>query len=384
MAAPSAPSKLPEWASGGSADIVEPSEGKKDLGWIQEKPPLEWFNWIQNLTYQWHSYLKELSEFFTWTDGSPNYTFVVKGDMSMTANKKIKFGTGNDIGQTDTDEVTLNAPFLEINGAVDIYKNAGKECLTLSYSGSNIGLTIGGDTTLYRAGANNLETDDDFDAQTINANNELNVYGSYATLDPGTSLRWGTATILREYGSGVLQFLGDHVDIASDNGKETLTLSDTAANIGLTIGGDTNLYRESANLLVTDDSFKVLGSELRASTIVSTNYIDKGNASRITDTGFNQGNAGGGPYNDGAIYTILNAWLNSTQSKNYNIHGMAKDNTSGHLYVFHNAVRTSGTAIRLDGYEWDPTDGSSTDVASVVVNSGGVSNVFASYSLSFS
>lgn len=52
------PTKLPEWASSGSAAITEPSEAKKDLGWIAEKPPHEYFNWLLNLIYQWVEFFK--------------------------------------------------------------------------------------------------------------------------------------------------------------------------------------------------------------------------------------------------------------------------------------------------------------------------------------
>lgn len=47
----SKPSKYPEWADGGT--IVEPSGAKKSLGWIVEKPPYQFFNWLFNLIYQW-------------------------------------------------------------------------------------------------------------------------------------------------------------------------------------------------------------------------------------------------------------------------------------------------------------------------------------------
>lgn len=45
---------LPEWATGGSAAIVEPSAGVKAVGWQGgEEPPAEWFNWWQLLVYRW-------------------------------------------------------------------------------------------------------------------------------------------------------------------------------------------------------------------------------------------------------------------------------------------------------------------------------------------
>lgn len=47
------PTLKPIWATGGGAAIVEPSGPKKALGWVVEKPPHEFFNWLLNLIYQW-------------------------------------------------------------------------------------------------------------------------------------------------------------------------------------------------------------------------------------------------------------------------------------------------------------------------------------------
>lgn len=62
------PASLPRWADVGG-DIVEPSSGKKDIGWIvSEQPPHSYFNWFQNLVYQWCDYLDGLTgEALTWT-----------------------------------------------------------------------------------------------------------------------------------------------------------------------------------------------------------------------------------------------------------------------------------------------------------------------------
>src|SRR5690606_26300062 len=47
---------LPEWNNPG----VEPPQSKKDMGWLgREKPPAQWHNWFQHLTYE---ALKELQE----------------------------------------------------------------------------------------------------------------------------------------------------------------------------------------------------------------------------------------------------------------------------------------------------------------------------------
>lgn len=48
------PTKVPEWATGPGADVVEPPEAKKEIGWQQgEKPPAGYFNWLFALLTRW-------------------------------------------------------------------------------------------------------------------------------------------------------------------------------------------------------------------------------------------------------------------------------------------------------------------------------------------
>lgn len=53
------PTQLPEWATGVSAEVVEPSAAKKLLGWVVEKPAHQFFNWWQELVHDWILYLSE-------------------------------------------------------------------------------------------------------------------------------------------------------------------------------------------------------------------------------------------------------------------------------------------------------------------------------------
>ena len=53
------PTSLPRWADV-SGDIVEPTSGKKDVGWVSdEEPPAQYFNWLLNLIYLWTRYLSD-------------------------------------------------------------------------------------------------------------------------------------------------------------------------------------------------------------------------------------------------------------------------------------------------------------------------------------
>jgi hypothetical protein len=55
------PVSLPRWASTGSADVVEPTSGKKDVGFVAgERPPAQYFNWLFELIYDWFAFLDTL------------------------------------------------------------------------------------------------------------------------------------------------------------------------------------------------------------------------------------------------------------------------------------------------------------------------------------
>lgn len=52
------PSTLPEWATDGDAQVVEPTSGKKAIGWVpREHPPAQYLNWWQRLVYEWIEWL---------------------------------------------------------------------------------------------------------------------------------------------------------------------------------------------------------------------------------------------------------------------------------------------------------------------------------------
>lgn len=52
------PTSVSRWADVGGA-IVEPSSGKKDVGWlVAEKPAAQFFNWLLNISYQWQLWLQ--------------------------------------------------------------------------------------------------------------------------------------------------------------------------------------------------------------------------------------------------------------------------------------------------------------------------------------
>jgi len=51
------PSEEPRWADAGS--VVEPADGKKDIGWLQgERVPAEWLNWLFYTIWLWIVWFK--------------------------------------------------------------------------------------------------------------------------------------------------------------------------------------------------------------------------------------------------------------------------------------------------------------------------------------
>lgn len=94
----------------------------------------------------------------------------------------------------------------------------------LSISGAAAGVTLGGDTNLYRVAANYLKTDGGFQV--------VGVLNALAQATVSSKLRIGDATTPT---TAALEFV-----------------SGTTAAAGVNFGGDTNLYRSAAGALKTD------------------------------------------------------------------------------------------------------------------------------------
>jgi len=127
---------------------------------------------------------------------------------------------------TQGDKVILYETVTPASGWVsnqrwNVSGNYGKNTLNLIDTTANVGMTIGGDTNLYRSTNNTLKTD-------------------------------------------------DSLIVGINGGKTTLELSDTTVNVGLTIGADTNLYRSAADTLKTDDSFVVDGAAFNVNSATIT------------------------------------------------------------------------------------------------------------------
>jgi hypothetical protein len=64
----SPPAKLPNWADGVGADITEPTETKKSLGWVggttPDRPPAQFMNYWMNKVFEWIDFFFEILVLF--------------------------------------------------------------------------------------------------------------------------------------------------------------------------------------------------------------------------------------------------------------------------------------------------------------------------------
>lgn len=90
----SKPTNLAVWATGGGAQIDEPTLLEKQTGWIPAgQPPAEWFNWWMNAVYLWVVWLDAFeSTIHTWSavqtfSSAPVFSngFSVNGNVSFNA-----------------------------------------------------------------------------------------------------------------------------------------------------------------------------------------------------------------------------------------------------------------------------------------------------------
>ena len=136
------------------------------------------------------------------------------------------------------------------------------------------GITLGNDTVVYRSAANTLATDDFvtiIPTGTPGGSGEVLSLGAGAALaDPvflraGGRARFGhQAGIVRVDDGGTSKTFGLYLGAANNlvmamNPSGQMSLPAQGSLGGLTIGGDTNLYRKSADLLKTDDALEVGG-----------------------------------------------------------------------------------------------------------------------------
>lgn len=105
------PTKYPQWASDGTTgQIVEPSTAKKALGWIIEKPPFQFFNWLFNLIYQW----------VEWFDQGYEGVVFVNYAATTTGTYTVPLGSTHLMVDTTGGAITLQLPDVTGNNGMKV------------------------------------------------------------------------------------------------------------------------------------------------------------------------------------------------------------------------------------------------------------------------
>lgn len=181
------------------------------------------------------------------------------------ANATAQRATLSAAGLADANTFTLGQTISHADGLV-LSANGGKDTLSLSNTTADVGITIGADTNLYRTAANILKTDDTFHIaatghfafQLLAADAGI-AFGGDAFLyrNVANELRSdGDLVLGRRAGAGTSSLEvyvgGNHPKFKIiEDGK--LEWGDSANAV------DTNLYREAADILATDDKLHIVG-----------------------------------------------------------------------------------------------------------------------------
>lgn len=83
------PTKIPTWATGGSAEVVEPPSGKKALGYrAGERPVHGYENWLAKTVGEWLQYLNDAT-----LDGD----HTIDGNLQVTGLTALTMATANEV-----------------------------------------------------------------------------------------------------------------------------------------------------------------------------------------------------------------------------------------------------------------------------------------------
>jgi len=97
----------PKWAT--AITVVAPPSGKQLIGWIKEKPPFAYFNWLARLTYDWINNLADVSAGYDSVaqfvaEAEPGDTGIIKHGLANGAWEELENqDTGADIIRIDGD-----------------------------------------------------------------------------------------------------------------------------------------------------------------------------------------------------------------------------------------------------------------------------------------
>lgn len=116
------PTKLPEWASGDAASVVEPLSGEKSLGWVAgQTPPAPYMNWLMGGDFGYFPWLQYVSTFeqqaLTWPEAQTFTSgFVSDGDALFNSSVAMNGGLVVTGGLANTGAITTDT--LTASGAL--------------------------------------------------------------------------------------------------------------------------------------------------------------------------------------------------------------------------------------------------------------------------
>lgn len=207
----------------------------------------------------------------------------LEGDIALDSDAgKVLFGEAGDVNlyRSAADTLKTDDFFSAANDVTARTGNAGQATIgaVVGSGGTYAGIALGAaaDVNLYRAAADTLRTDDYF----VAANDVTARRDSAARVDMGSAgpggeagIKLGAALDVNLYRAAANSLKTDAsfqaaVDITARVGAATQAwIGDAGGGVaGLVLGaaGDTNLYRESASVLRTDDSFRAINGWMLA------------------------------------------------------------------------------------------------------------------------
>lgn len=136
--------------------------------------------------------------------------------------------------------------------------------------------------------------------------------------------------------------------LSANGGKTTLALTDTTANVGLTIGADTNLFRAGADTLKTDDNLTVAGSL----TIQGSFLNVPGGSSIVVGGDANLYRSGTNTLKTDSLFRVASSFVSAVSALT-DAATIATDASLGNLFT------VTIAASRAMGAPTNPTDGQS-------------------------
>jgi len=230
------PASEPRWADVGG-DIVEPSAGKKNVGWVaNERPPAQFFNWLLNTIWLWIQWLNSaVVDFGTATVQADVFTVDTTINVSP---EQLSHGT-----------LTRYVPIEDFDYSGSVYLNNGRDntgngITSVFFNKTNSGAFFGASGSLRLAPGDRLLT---LECEVFNNADAGEIQLILDKIDHNTQALT-TLAFQGVFGTGVLDLLGvvsapagDEWVLAAVGADETwratIHLTDSLGSSNVTMGG---------------------------------------------------------------------------------------------------------------------------------------------------